>query len=151
MKTLMREAIGTSLNLTEREDGSIYTLEFVRNVYKNKALRKMELYDKLEIVQEIQINNTWFVLGLRIHLVEGKPFMIEKHLFNSNIEDVKVLTGKVEDGFEVIGEAEDGQAERTNSLVACHLLLEGEDALLVEDLLCGQAVRNVDGHDRTPR
>lgn len=89
MKTLMREAIGTSLNVTEREDGSIYTLEFVRNVYKNKALRKMELYDKLEIVQEIQINNTWFVLGIRIHLVEGRPFMIEKHLFNSNIEDVK--------------------------------------------------------------
>jgi len=89
MKTLMREAIGNTLNITEREDGSIYTLEFVRDVYKNKALRKMELYDKLEIVQEIQINNKWFVLGLRLHLVEGRPFMIEKHLFNSNVEEVK--------------------------------------------------------------
>ena len=43
-------------------------------------------------------------------------------------------------------EVEDRHAQGTNLLVAGHLLLKGEDALLLEDGLGGQAVGDVDGH-----
>ena len=43
-------------------------------------------------------------------------------------------------------QVEQSDAQRTDLLLASHVLLEGEDALLLEDALGGQAVWDVDGH-----
>ena len=43
-------------------------------------------------------------------------------------------------------EVEQRHMKRTNLLLASHVLLEGKDALLLEDALGGQTVGDVDGH-----
>ena len=47
-------------------------------------------------------------------------------------------------------EVQEDDTKRADLLSGCHFLFEGEDVLVVQDLLCGQAVRDIDRHEGSP-